>query len=172
MQQFLKVFVDIVLWRRGPQDLPASGLLVIATLVAYELVSVLQVALLPVNAAELVLYLVIDPLLLLGGLWLLLRLYGRTERWPQVAAAVLGCTTLMGLVMLVPSLLLGGIGADGKPSPAQALLALVSVVAFILVVGRILQHGTDSNLFTGTAIATTYVVIMEALANLAHASAS
>jgi uncharacterized membrane protein YuzA (DUF378 family) len=171
VQQFLKVFVDIVLWRRGPQDLPASGLLVIATLVVYALVGLLQVLLLPANAAERFLYLVAGPLLLLGGLWMLLRLFGRTERWSQVTSAVLGCTALMDLVTMVPILLLGGGRVDLKPTPALTWVVLLSIVAFILVVGRILQHATDSNLLTGTAIATTYVVIMETLGGLAHASA-
>jgi hypothetical protein len=33
--QFLKVFLDIVLWRRGPQDLPASPLLLLLCAAAY-----------------------------------------------------------------------------------------------------------------------------------------
>jgi hypothetical protein len=53
VQQFLKVFLDIVLWRRGPQDLPNSGLLVVITLVAYELVNLVQIALMEVSIAEL-----------------------------------------------------------------------------------------------------------------------
>lgn len=172
MQQFLKVFLDIVLWRRGPQDLPSSGLLVTATLVAYELVTLLQIALLGVNPAELILFLVVDPLLLMGGLWLVLKLYGHAGRWPQAVSAVLGCTALMGLVLTVPMMLAGGTRSAADPPPSLALLALCSIVAFILVVGRIVQQSTDSNLLTGTAIATTYVVIMEALAGMAHTPAN
>ena len=172
MQQFLKVFLDIVLWRRGPQDLPSSGLLVAATLVAYELVTLLQIALFGVNSAELILFLVIDPLLLMGGLWLVLKLYGHSGRWPQAAAAVLGCTALMGLVLTLPMLLFDGARAAADPPPSLALLAICSIIAFILVVGRIIQQATDSNLLTGTALATTYVVIMEALAGMAHAPAN
>ena len=45
VQQFLRIFVDIVLWRRGPQDLPASSLLLALTVAAYVGVSVAQLAL-------------------------------------------------------------------------------------------------------------------------------
>ena len=172
MQQFLKVFLDIVLWRRGPQDLPNSGLLVVLTLVAYELVNLVQIALMEVSIAELLLYLVIDPLLLMGGLWLVMMLYGRKDRWAQTVSAVLGCTALMALVVSVPMVLLVGPRMAGNPPAALQLLALALVIAFILVVGRIIQLATDSNLLTGSAIATTYVVMFHALAGAIRATGS
>jgi len=46
------------------------------------------------------------------------------------------------------------------------------VIAFILVVGRIIQLATDSNLLTGSAIATTYVVMFHALAGAIRATGS
>jgi hypothetical protein len=52
------------------------------------------------------------------------------------------------------------------------LLALGLVIAFILVVGRIIQLATESNLLTGAAIATTYVVIFHALAGMVRSSGS
>ena len=172
MQQFLKVFLDIVLWRRGPQDLPNSGLLVVLTLVAYELVNLVQIALMEVSIAELLLYLVVDPLLLMGGLWLVMMLYGRKDRWAQTVSAVLGCTALMALVVSVPMVLLVGPRMAGNPPAALQLLALALVIAFILVVGRIIQLATDSNLLTGSAIATTYVVMFHALAGAIRATGS
>ena len=172
MQQFLKVFLDIVLWRRGPQDLPNSGLLVALTLVAYELVNLVQIALMEVSIAELLLYLVVDPLLLMGGLWLVMMLFGRRDRWAQTVSAVLGCTALMALVVSVPMVLLVGPRMAGDPPAALQLLALGLVIAFILVVGRIIQLATDSNLLTGSAIATTYVVMFHALAGAIRATGS
>jgi hypothetical protein len=172
VQQFLKVFLDIVLWRRGPQDLPNSGLLVALTLVAYELVNLVQIALMEVSIAELLLYLVVDPLLLMGGLWLVMMLFGRKDRWAQTVSAVLGCTALMALVVSVPMVLLVGPRVAGDPPAALQLLALGLVIAFILVVGRIIQLATDSNLLTGSAIATTYVVMFHALAGAIRATGS
>jgi len=172
VQQFLKVFLDIVLCRRGPQDLPNSLLLVVLTLVAYELVNLVQIALMEVSIAELLLYLVVDPLLLMGGLWLVMMLYGRKDRWAQTVSAVLGCTALMALVVSVPMVLLVGPRMAGNPPAALQLLALGLVIAFILVVGRIIQLATDSNLLTGSAIATTYVVMFHALAGAIRATGS
>jgi hypothetical protein len=164
VQQFLKVFVDIVLWRRGPQDLPSSGLLVILTLLAYELVTLLQVALMKVSGPPLLLYLVIDPLLVMAGLWLVMKLFGRIERWPQTVSAVLGCSTLMALVLSVPLELLAGPRVTANPPAALQLAALAMVAAFVLVAGRIIQLATETNLLTGCAIALTYVLILDVLA--------
>jgi hypothetical protein len=172
VQQFLKVFLDIVLWRRGPQDLPSSGLLVAITLVAYELVNLVQIALVDVSVSELLLYLVVDPLLLMSGLWLVMTLFSRKERWSQTVSAVLGCSALMGLVVSVPMVLLVGPRMASNPPAAVQLLALGLVIAFILVVGRIIQLATESNLLTGSAIATTYVVILHALAGMLRSSGS
>ena len=172
MQQFLKVFLDIVLWRRGPQDLPSSTLLVVLTLAAYEAVNLLQIALMEVSLPEMILYLVVDPLLLMGGLWLVMTLFSRRERWPQTVSAVLGCSALMALAISVPMMLLLGPRMAGEPSVAVQLLALGLVIAFILVVGRIIQLATESNLLTGAAIATTYVVIFHALAGMVRSSGS
>ena len=170
MQQFLKVFLDIVLWRRGPQDLPSSTLLVVLTLSAYEAVNLLQIALMDVSLPEMILYLVVDPVLLMGGLWLVMTLFGRRERWPQTVSAVLGCSALMALAVSVPMMLLLGPRMAGEPSVTVQLLALGLVIAFILVVGRIIQLATESNLLTGAAIATTYVVIFHALAGMVRTS--
>ena len=124
------------------------------TLVAYVLVNLVQIALVDVSVSELLLYLVVDPLLLMGGLWLVMTLFGRKERCRRPLSAVLGCSALMGLVVFVPMVLLVGPRMAGNPPAAVQLLALGLVIAFILVVGRIIQLATDSNLLTGSAIAT------------------
>ena len=53
-----------------------------------------------------------------------------------------------------------------------ALLALGLVIAFIMVIGRIIKLATESNLLNGSAIATTYVVILHALAGMLRSSGS
>ena len=102
MLQFLKVFVDIVLWRRGPQDLPVSSLLLGLAVAAYVVVSVLQLALLDEPAAAWIMFVVLDPLLLAAGLWLLLRLFDKTGRFVQAATAVFGTGAVLGFVLFLP----------------------------------------------------------------------
>jgi hypothetical protein len=165
VQQFLKVFVDIVLWRRGPQDLPCSRLLVAATLAAYVLVSVLQLAFMHESGPAYVVFLVLDPLLLMGWIWIVLRVYGRVERYAQTIAAILGTSALLALVLSLPLQLLVGVDAARTASPAAQILALGLILVFLLVSGRIVKLATDSNLFTGVCVTAIYVFVLNAIAS-------
>jgi hypothetical protein len=164
VQQLLRIFLDIVLWRRGPQDLPASGLLVWLTLAAYVLVSAVQLALLHESGtATWFFFLVVDPLLLTACVWLVLKLYGRTGRFQQTAAAVLGTGALLGLVLYLPlQLLITGLGFDAG-SPLVQGVALLLVAVFALVTGRIIKLATEASLFTGIAVALTYFAVINTL---------
>jgi hypothetical protein len=168
VQHFLKVFVDIVLWRRGPQDLPASPLLLGITVAAYVAVSAAQLALLHESAASWFVFVVLDPLLLTGGTWLLLRLFQHTERFLQTATAVLGTGALLGLLLFLPLQWILSLLGAGPESPAAGIFALLLVVVFALVTGRILQLATDSNLFTGVALSLTYFMLINLLLGLAN----
>ena len=163
VQQFLRICLDIVLWRRGPQDLPASSLLLAIAVATYVAVSAVQLALLGETAATWFFFLVIDPLLLGGWLWLVLRLHGHAERFLQTAAAVFGTGAVLGLALYLPlQLIITGLGYDPTSGLAQ-FFALVLVVVFALVTGRIIKLATDSNLFTGIAVSLTYFLLINYL---------
>jgi hypothetical protein len=164
VQQFLKVFLDIVLWRRGPQDLPSSKLLVVVTLVANELISALHLVVLHASPVAYFVYLVIDPVLLMGWIWIVLRLYNRSERYTQTISAILGTAALLALLLSVPLLIFAGIDHVETRSALEQSLALGLIIAFVLVAGRIVKIATDSNLFAGIAVALTYVIALNAVA--------
>lgn len=166
MLQFLKVFLDIVLWRRGPQDLPASTLLLVLTGVAYVLVSVVQLASLDESVAAWFVFVVLDPLLLGGGIWLVLRLFKRPERFLQTATAVLGTAALLGAGLFLPLQWLASAMHLGPGSAEAGMIALSLVVVFALVSGRILMLATESNMFTGVALALTYYLLIDLLLTL------
>lgn len=163
VQQFLRICLDIVLWRRGPQDLPASSLLLAIALGAYIAVSAAQLALLGETAATWIFFIVIDPLLLGGWVWLVLRVYGHPERFLQAASAVFGTGAVLGIGLYLPlQLIITGLGYDPTSGLAQ-FFALLLVVAFALVTGRIIKLATDSNLFTGIAVSLTYFLVVNYL---------
>jgi hypothetical protein len=163
VQQFLRICLDIVLWRRGPQDLPASPLLLAIAVACYVAVSAVQLALLGETAATWFFFIVVDPLLLGGWLWLVLRLYGHPERFQQTASAVFGTGAVLGIALYLPlQLIVTGLGYDPTSGLAQ-LFALLLVVTFALVTGRIIKLATDSNLFTGIAVSLTYFLVINYL---------
>lgn len=161
--QFLRIFVDIVLWRRGPQDLPASRLLVGLTLAAYVAVSAVQLALLDEPATTWFFFLVADPVLLMAWVWLVLKLFGHLERYAQTVSAVLGTGALLGLVLYLPLQFIMPASADGQAAPLAQALGLGLVAVFALVTGRIIKLATDSNLFTGIGVALTYFLVVNVL---------
>jgi hypothetical protein len=164
---FLKAFLDIVLWRSGPQDLPASRLLLWVTAVAYVAVSILQLSLLDEPAAAWIVFVLLDPVLLVAGVYLLLKLFGKTDRFLQAATAVLGTGVVLGLGLFLPvqwTVTQAGLTPE---STTAGLIALAMVVVFGLVTGRILKLATDTNLFTGVTLALTYFLLINLLLTLA-----
>ena len=167
MLHFLKAFLDIVLWRRGPQDLPASRLLLWLTAAAYVAVSIAQLALLEEPAAAWLVFVVLDPVLLTAGVYLLLKLFGKTDRFLQTGTAVLGTGVVLGLCMFLPVQWLLTQAGVPPQSTAAGLIALGMVVIFALVTGRILKLATESNLFTGVTLSLTYFLLINLLLGLA-----
>ncbi len=163
VQQFLRIFVDIVLWRRGPQDLPASSLLLATAVAAYVAVSVVQLALLGETAATWLFFVVADPLLLAAWVWLVLKLFGHAERFVQTAAAVFGTGAVLGMFLYLPlQFIVTGLGQAPSSGLAQSF-ALLLVIAFALVTGRIIKLATDSGMFTGVAVSLTYFLVINYL---------
>ena len=167
MLHFLKAFLDIVLWRRGPQDLPASRLLLWLTAAAYVAVSIVQLTLLEEPAAAWLVFVVLDPVLLTAGVYLLLKLFSKTDRFLQTATAVLGTGVVLGLCMFLPVQWLLTVAGVPVESTAAGLVALTMVVVFALVTGRIVKLATDSSLFTGITLSLTYFLLINLLLHLA-----
>lgn len=157
MQALLKAFWDIALWRRGPGDLPGSSALLGITAVAYSLLSTVQSWLI-YGTDRLVQRTLADLALTLLLVWLLLTITGRSHRYRQTASAVLGTGALLSPLVILLILLKGAAAA----SQIVALLVWMGSVGVILwftfVLGHIVRSALDTGLFTGVAIAITYVV--------------
>ncbi|MBV8975314.1 MAG: hypothetical protein JOY74_09335 [Sinobacteraceae bacterium] len=89
MSEFIRLYTQIALLRRGPQDLPASGLLLALTVAGYLAVNLLVSSVLPPGEHWLEALLVATLFTLLWYI-LLLRLAGRPERTLQTTSAVFG----------------------------------------------------------------------------------
>ena len=109
----------------------------------------------------------LDPILLTTGVYLLLQLFGKTDRFLQTATAVLGTGVVLGLGMFLPVQWLLAQAAVPPGSTAAGMVALGMVVIFALVTGRIVKLATDSNLFTGVTLSLTYFLLINLLLHLA-----
>lgn len=162
MFKLLQTFLDIALWRKGPQDLPASRFLAMLVLLAYILASFVQVYLfkLPLRAAVLVI--AVDVAMLAGWLWLVLAFFGRRQRFVQTVTALLGVGLLLTLVDIgVRALQL----ALGSGDLADFWL-LLRFLVMALIMGRIFMHALDRGLLTGMALTVAIVYSTQAVADV------
>ena len=157
MQALLKAFWDIALWRRDPGQLPDSMTLVTFTAAAYAALSAVQSwmiygmdRLLARTGADLALTVLL--------VWALLALTRRTHRFNQTLSAVLGTGAMLSPLVILLLALRG-------PADASQVLALLVwagsigvILWFTFILGHIVRSALDTGLFTGVAIAVTYVV--------------
>jgi hypothetical protein len=153
---------DLLLLRRGPQDVPyAPGLLaaaLLATMAIDALTGHLQVAGgLPFGVVA------FSALALIGLPAIALRFAGRAERWMQTATA-LALTGVAFKLLVVPLLL--GIGRLPEQAAAMAphqtllgLVALLLLVAQTVVKGHIFRHALDVPLRGGVLLAISFLMI-------------
>ena len=138
----LRLFVEIARLRRGPEDLPASASLLVATVVANLLLTVVLTYLLPHGPMPIAGPYLAEAVLALLWFAALLRLAGRPERFLQTATAVFG----FQLVLVAPFVLLQALAAGfaGAPSwqPAVVLLMFALLGWALAVTTRILNAAT------------------------------
>jgi hypothetical protein len=99
MGEVLELFAQLLLLRRGPQHLPASGLLLLLTVAAYVVVNCVACSMLP-PAGNWPALLIVDVGFLLLWNAALLRLAGRPERILQTTTAVFGFQTLLAPLLV------------------------------------------------------------------------
>ena len=153
MLSTLRQFLDLLLRRAGPSDLPASPRLLAGTFAALLATQGVMAAVLGESPAEVLPRALVSGALLLGWLWFLVRIYGRPERFLQTATAFLG-VTLLTLPLLLP-LAAAALGAGGPGAappavikPSLPLLVFVAAAFYLLLVeARILADAIDQHVF-------------------------
>jgi uncharacterized membrane protein YjgN (DUF898 family) len=166
MNVLLQLFRDLILLKRGPQDLPHSPALLGGLILADLVVSLGFVqAIAPKAGQNLAGVALLQLSLLLGLPYVVLQLARRTARFNQTASALVG-VDLVFTLLAIP-LLLGIAPAAGQsPNALQSLLALaaIALVSWQLVVrGHILRHALELSLAQGVLIALIFFLFEQLL---------
>jgi len=162
MFKLLQTFLDIALWRKGPQDLPASRFLALLVLLVYVLASFVQVHLFKLPLRSAVLIITVDVAMLAGWLWLVLAFFGRRQRFVQTVTALLGVGLLLTLVDIGVRALQLALGAGDLAS----FWLLLRFFVMALIMGRIFMHALDRGLLTGMALTVAIVYSTQAVADV------
>jgi hypothetical protein len=160
MSRVLKTFLEIAVWRKGPQDLPASKLLVALVLLAYVAVEFISVRMFDLQPSAAAIIICVDVLMVSGWLWLVLRFFGRQRRFMQTLTATLGVGVLILLLGIAMHLALG---PSEEPSAGWPRVRLLIIA---LVMGRIFMQALDRGLITGMALTVAIVYSTGAVAQL------
>jgi len=161
--RFLQSFLDIALWRKGPQDLPASSLLALLVLAAYMATGLFRMRLFALDLQAGLLFICIDALMLGAWLWLVLAFFGRRQRFVQTITALLGVGLL---VLLLDVTFRTAQLAFGWSESLRANWLMLRFLITALVLGRIFMLALDRGLITGIALTVAIIYSTNAVALL------
>jgi len=147
--RLILAFVDIMLHRRGPEDLPASTFFVSA-LFAVSLSVVLGIHYATGGTLREAAASVIIAFLEVWFVWALLRVFNREARFRQTMAAVLGTNTILNVASapLLPMVEAAAVAAVAAPADASVslpvllmwLIAIWSLLIGAFVFSRALER--------------------------------
>jgi hypothetical protein len=128
---------NILLLRRGPQDLPAGTPALLVAVLAYLAVTTFNLNRGEGHPSP------VPVLLLAAGLpliltWIVLKVRNRTARWTQTLTALFGTNALLSLITLPFSL-----AAGNDPGTGLALVLLTSFFWSFAVDAHIWRHALD-----------------------------
>lgn len=150
----IETFWNICRFRLGPQELPASNSLFVATLLLYVLISTI------ISGFELapewaLLSAVVEVALLLGMLRMMLWVRDLWPRFQQTAMAMLGTGVLFGLIA-VPLMWWQLQYEEPVQAFAPSLLIFGLFIWNVAVIGHILRHALNTPVYVGVALSLLY----------------
>lgn len=143
MLPLFRAFVDIMLHRRGPEDLPASTFLVWA-LLAVAIAVTLGIHYVTGGTLRQATASVVVAFLDVWFVWAVLRVFNREARFRQAMAAMLGTNTILTIIgaPLVPMVqaaanaaVAAAAAGSAQPSVSLALLLTWLLVIWSLLIG-------------------------------------
>lgn len=151
-----KLFLDICLFRKGPQDIPLSGFLLVLTLM-FTLSTSILLSWVEVEFFQAILQSLCATSLLVGFFFGMLRMAGKMTRFPQSLIAALaadGMITALAIPLVLVSVALP------EWQAAVSLLLLAMMLWELAVLGHIIQQAMDFPRYgPGFALAFVYTVL-------------
>jgi hypothetical protein len=155
-----KAFVDIALWRKGPQHLPTSVLLLAVVVILDGVLTLLFARELRPSAQDLPLRTALEVVLGLGWVWLLLALFRRPERFVQTATAIFGTSVLLTPLTFGMQAMLANVDKASVLLVPMRLGVLTVLVWYLLINANIMRAALEVNLFVAillTLLGTAFV---------------
>jgi hypothetical protein len=156
-----RMYLDIALWRRGPQDLPAVGILLPLTIGAYVFISVALGEALPALRAGWALQVLADTGFVALWYWALLALARRRERYLQTAAALFGLQCVIAAPSIVSAWLLQRFAHNPAWLAVSYVCAILVLVWNVAAIGHVLRAALERSLTFCVILAFTQMLVEE-----------
>ena len=164
MLRLAKVFWDIALWRRTPEQLPASVFLLCLVAAASALLEVIEALLPPpASSGEILTRVVLRLALPLAFAWLVLAAARQRPRFLQTGTALLGVAVIADFVICPLVLLSNSIGVDRPLALPVSVLSMAALIWYLLACANIWRAALNARLGLGAAISLGYLVLTLAL---------
>lgn len=154
MYEVIKLFFGICIFRKAPQDIPYSLLLLQFAALVYVGIGLLLL-LLSAGLLESLLHLLVEILMVAGFSWALLTISGMSERYIQTLTALLGTDAVISLLAL--PVMSSMITPQG--SALAIPLLMVMMVWQLLVSAHIFRHALSRSFSFGLAVAFLYFFV-------------
>ena len=157
MRALFDLFLDICLFRKGPQDVPVSAALLKVCVLAYALSSFVVLRLnTPTSIA--IPQALLDLALLTGLLYLVLSLRQCLQRFGQTLSALTGVGVLIALLVL--PLMVWVIRQDPEGDTVLPSILLLGLMGWsIAIMAHILRQALNIPLWVGTLYTIAYTLI-------------
>ncbi len=159
MLRVIQIYWNICMLRAGPQDLPASHVLLAAALLAYAAVAVLIAHTILPNYSAAALAAAVDTLLLAvlsrGLLWARML----TKRWNQTCSALAGTGCIFEIILWPINIWQHAISNSEPRFSLPLVLVLTILVWNVAVIAHILRHALTTSLFNGALLAVLYTYV-------------
>jgi hypothetical protein len=144
LRALFSVLVDIILLRRGPEQLPASPVLLAVAIGVYLAISAMVVASQAVQDRNWPLELIIGTATMLIWYQVALHLARKRERFQQTMTAMFGVSTIFA-PLLVPMLnsVVTQMQAKEQPSQFLSMLSLFLLVWLVVIFVRIVRSAFE-----------------------------
>ena len=176
MPPVVEVFRDLILLRRGPQDLPYSTQLLATLAVACIVVqAVARTIPTPVGLGESFLSTLLETLLELAALRLVLRLRDLGSRFVQASSGLVGCNLIFTLINIPVALAFGKLPLEAgrlvpeQVTPTQMLLSpliLALGIWQLAAVANVLRHSLNLSFAGGIAVVFGWIALLSLLLGL------
>lgn len=152
MLRNFKLYLDIALFRRGPEDLPVSLPLLLLTMAACVTFALLPLQFPAPDGSkrpdEAFAMVVVQAVIELAWYWALLRLAGRPERLLQTGSALFGVELIASVALFIVLVLVIVTQGAISPLPTAAELLMYAIYVWALVLNvRITQAATQWPMF-------------------------